>query len=181
LSINNPRRIFRSSIPLRGVALIALVGSLVAVGVVLTARPRQTSGNAVPVPGTEIDRLDALPGQAAVVDGGTLVLRNRVVRLLGVEPPPRGMLCRTTKGADIDCAAAAARALAALVWDVPVACEVHGRDEMGRPYAVCAAGGTDLSRALVAAGWVRANDALATLKRVEDQARAGHRGLWAGR
>ncbi len=181
MSINRPRRIFRSSLPFRGVALIALVGSLIGVGVVLTARSRQTSGNAPPQSDAGDHRWDAQPEQVAVVDGGTLMLRNRVVRLLGVDPPMRGSICKAADGSDIDCGAAATSALAALVWEVPVACLVHGQDELGRPYAVCEASGTDLNRAQVAAGWARAGDALPSLQREEAQARAGHRGLWAGR
>jgi endonuclease YncB( thermonuclease family) len=181
LSINRPRRIFRSSLPLREVALIALVGSLVGVGAVLTARSRQTGGSAPPQSDAGADRWDAPPAQVAVVDGGTLMLRGRVVRLLGVDPPKRGSICEAAGGSDIDCGAAAARALAILVWEVPVICLIRGHDELERPFAVCEAGGTDLNRTQVAAGWVHANDALPSLRREEDQARAGHRGLWAGR
>ena len=167
MSINRPRRIFRSSLSLRALALVALAGSLAATGIVVTGLSRQTSGTATPQPDTDTERLAAQPEQVAVVDGGTLVMGGRVVRLLGVDPPMRG--------------APATNALAALVRGSPVACQTRGQDELGRPFATCEARGTDLNRAQVAAGWARAGDALPSLKRVEDQARAGHRGLWAGR
>jgi endonuclease YncB( thermonuclease family) len=181
LSINRPRRIFRTSLRLRGLVLIALVGSLIAVGALLTAGPWQTSGNPIPPSAADIDRLDAAPAQVAVVDGGTLMLGNRVVRLLGVDPPTRGAACRAADGSETDCGAAATRALAALVWDLPVACHVRGQDELGRLYGACEANGIDLNRAQVAAGWARAGDAFPSLKREEAEARAGHRGLWAAR
>jgi endonuclease YncB( thermonuclease family) len=181
LSINRPRRIFRSSLSLRAWALIALVGSLPVASIAITGLSRQTSSSAAPQPGASIDRLEAQPAQVAVVDGSTLLLRNRVVRLLGVDPPKRGAPCKAGDGSDIDCAAAATSALAALVWEVPVACIVHGQDELGRPYAACEASGTDLNRAQVAAGWARADDAAPALKREEAQARAGRRGVWASR
>jgi endonuclease YncB( thermonuclease family) len=181
LSINHPRRIFRSSLPLSGVALIVLVGSLAAVGIVLTALSRQTNGNATVQQGGGSDRLDAQTSQVAVVDGGTLRLGDRVVRLLGVDPPMRGTTCKARDGSDVDCGAAATNALAALVWEMPVACVTRGHDGLGRPYGVCEAGGTDLNRAQVAAGWARADDALPVLKREEADARAASRGLWAGR
>jgi endonuclease YncB( thermonuclease family) len=161
--------------------MIALVALLAAAGIAINGLTRQTSGSATPQPGTSIDELEAQPAQVAVVDGGTLVLRNRVVRLLGVDPPKRGAPCKTSDGSDVDCGAAATSALAALVWEVPVACILHGQDELGRPYATCKAGGTDLNRAQVAAGWAHADDALPALKREEAQARAGRRGVWAGR
>ncbi len=174
--------------------MIALVVSLAAAGIVVNGLSRQTGDTVAPQPGAGpaagpgagpgavIERLAAQPGQVAVVDGGTLVLRGRVVRLLGVDPPIRGATtCKAANGATVDCWTAATNALAAQVWDRPVACLVQGQDELGRPYAVCDARGTDLNRAQVAAGLARAGDALPALKRDEDQARAGHRGLWAGR
>jgi endonuclease YncB( thermonuclease family) len=181
LSINRPRRIFRASLSVRGVAAIALVGLLAAAGIVVTGLSRQTSGTATPQPDADTERVAAQPGQVAAVDGGTLVLRGRVVRLLGVDPPKRGTTCKAANGSFIDCGAAATNALAALVRESSVACLTRGQDELGRPFATCEARGTDLNRAQVAAGWALAGDALPSLKRVEDQARAGHRGLWAGR
>ena len=170
--------------------MIALVVSLAAAGIVVNGLSRQTGGTAAPQPDAGpdvgpdagIERLAAQPGQVAVVDGGTLVLRGRVVRLLGVDPPMRGATtCKAANGSTVDCWSAATNALAALVWDRPVACIVRGQDELGRPYAVCDARGTDLNRAQVAAGLARASNALPALKRDEDQARSGHRGVWAGR
>jgi endonuclease YncB( thermonuclease family) len=154
VSINNPRRIFRSSLPAKGVALVALAVSLAAIGTVLTARSRQTSGGYVAAePDTGSVRLTAAPGEVAVVDGGTLRLGERVVRLVGVEPPPRDTSCQAATGTAIDCGAAATQSLAALVWALPVTCQTRGRDALGRAFATCEAGGTDLSRAQAAAGW----------------------------
>jgi endonuclease YncB( thermonuclease family) len=159
VSINNPRRIFRSSLPAKGVALIALVVSLAAIGTVLTARSRQTNGNAAMQPDTGAVRLNAPPGEVAVLDGGTLRLGDRVVRLVGIEPPPRDTPCHAATGAETDCGVAAAQALAALVWALPVTCLTRGQDALGRAYATCEAGGTDLSRAQAAAGWGGGADA----------------------
>lgn len=143
--------------------------------------PRQTAGNAAPLPGAGADQLDAPPAEVSVVDGATLKLRDRVVRLLGVDPPRRGATCQASDGAAFDCAAAATEALAALVWQVPVICRIHGQDELGRSYAVCEASHTELNRAQVAAGWARAEGALPGLKGEEARARAERRGLWASR
>jgi endonuclease YncB( thermonuclease family) len=125
--------------------------------------------------------LEARPPQVAVVDGATLKLQNRVVRLLGVDPPPRGASCRANDGSEFDCGTAATNALADLVSERPVACRAQGQDALGRPYALCQAGGTDLNRAQVAAGWARAEATLPALKLDEAKARTERRGLWAGR
>jgi len=78
-------------------------------------------------------------------------LRDRVVRLLGVEPPVRGTTCQASDGKGFDCGAAATNVLAALVRETPVACRINGQDEFGRPFAVCEASGTELNRAVIAA------------------------------
>ena len=125
------------------------------------------------------ERLEAPVGQVAVVDGGTLRLQERVVRLLGVTPPPRGKICRRGDGAEVDCGGASADALAALVRGTSVASEVRSVDSMGRPLAVCRASGTELNHAVVAAGWARGDRSLPGLDGQEAEARSKHRGLWA--
>ena len=121
-----------------------VAGLMVAAGVSLAMRPHRDAPPP-PMPIAAADELVAQPAEVAVVDGGTLKLGDRVIRLLGVEPPSRGTPCGTRDGAGQDCAAAAANALAAMVRDLPVACRFTGVDDLGRPYAICRANGTELN------------------------------------
>jgi endonuclease YncB( thermonuclease family) len=182
LPIDRPRRIFRHALPRtqgRGLIVVLAICLVAATGVALATLPRHSSGSAQPA-AVRAQELEAPAADVAVVDGGTLLLRNQVVRLFGVEPPPRGTACDSVGGSGGDCGAAATNALAAMVRDVSVSCRVVGADTLGRPYAVCQASGTELNRAIVAAGWARTDsDAGAPLKQAEQTARAGHRGLWA--
>ncbi len=174
MSINRPRRIFRSGFPridARGGAILLGIGLVAAAGVALAMLPHSSPVTSVPV-----QELSAQPAQVAVVDGGTLRLRDQVVRLQGVEPPLRGTACGNR---DEDCGTAATNALAAMVRETAVACRVTGADRLGRPYAVCIASGTELNQAVVAAGWARADQAQPALKQAEATARAEHRGVWA--
>jgi endonuclease YncB( thermonuclease family) len=181
LPIDRPRRIFRSAFPRlepRGIAVALGVGLVAATWVSLAMLPhREAHEAAVPLPPTE--ELRALPAQVAVVDGGTLRLRDRVVLLRGLRPPPRGIACGPEQGSGQDCAAAATNALAAMVRDAAVACRVTGTDALGRPTAICLAGGTELNRAVVAAGWARVDEAVPELRQAESAARAGHLGVWS--
>jgi endonuclease YncB( thermonuclease family) len=176
LSINRPRRIFRSALPrpepkvlaaALGVALMAVAG------VSLAVLPR-SGRSPTPKPGTATEQLSARSEQIAVVDGGTLLFGDRVVRLRGVDPPPHNPACSGE-----DCGAAAANALAAIIRDTPVACRIAGADGSGRPYGVCQAGGTELNRAVIAGGWARADTNDPALKSAETKARDEKRGIWA--
>jgi endonuclease YncB( thermonuclease family) len=171
LPIGQPRRIFRAGLPkpeIKGFALVLAVAATVAGGVSLAMLPHRSS-----VPAAPAEELSAQPAQVAVVDSGTLRLRDRVVRLLGVQPPARGTIC-----ADQDCGAAATNALAAMVHDDPVVCRITGMDGTDRPYGTCRAGGTELNSAVITAGWARADTAEPALQRAEQAARAEHRGIW---
>jgi endonuclease YncB( thermonuclease family) len=182
LAIDRPRRIFRSSLPRRaakGMAVVIVAALMVAAGVSLAMLPRREATPTAPVatPATPVaptEEMSAEPAQIAVVDGGTLRLGDRVVRLLGVEPPPRGTSCGSR-----DCGAAATDALAAMVREAPVACRITGLDPLGRPYAICQARGTELNSATIAAGWARADTAQPELRQAEQTARAERRGVWS--
>ena len=54
-----------------------------------------------------------------------------------------------------------------------------GRDNVGRPYAACEANRTDLSRAIIASGWARAQPGAPELADLELRARRQRAGLWA--
>jgi len=176
LPIGQPRRIFRSELSkpsVKGLTVVLVAGLSVIGGVSLATLPHHAGAPTVPAAAPR--ELNAQPDQVAVVDAGTLRLRDQVVRLSGVEPPVRGTSC----GGDQDCGAAAANTLAAMIRDAPVACRITGVDELGRPLAVCQAMGTELNSAVIAAGWGRADTMQPELQRAERTARAEHRGVWA--
>ncbi|HST76155.1 MAG TPA: thermonuclease family protein [Acetobacteraceae bacterium] len=183
MPLQRPRRIFRSSPLARpspamlraaivAVAGLAGLGLLGAAALAIAGLSTDLFGRTPPPTGRV---LTAEPAQVAVIDGGTLRLDRQVVRLLGVDPPPRGESC----GGTADCGSAAANALAVLVRRKPISCELHGRDDMGRPLGACVAAGTDLNRAVVATGWARAGTEREDLREAESSARAQRIGLWA--
>jgi len=183
LPLQHPRRIFRSSSLARPspatlrTAILALVG-LATLGVLGTAALVIAGLSTVRFGRTQpaaTRTLAAQPAQVAVIDGGTLRMNHQVVRLLGVDPPERGESC----GSAADCGTAAANALAGLVREKPVSCALHGQDDMGRPLGACHAAGTDLNRAVIAAGWARADTEKPDLRDAERSARTGRLGLWA--
>ncbi len=181
MPLHRPRRIFRAAtlpVPRRDFLLplsLGLLGVLGAAGLVLAVMSSDLFGRAPPPAG----QVAAEPAQIAVVDADTLRLRDRVVRLSGISVPARGETCRDGAGQRFDCGVAAANALAALVREAPVDCQLRGADGMGRAFAICEAGGRELNRALVDAGWARADRSSPALEAAETAARSGRRGLWA--
>lgn len=171
-----PRRIFRSSFAARTsrVGRAVLLWTAAAGGtaaLVMVGVSSDLFGRAPPGP----ERLQADPGQVAVVGGDTLRLAGKVIRLAGVDAPGFGDTC----GAGGDCGGAATSALAGLVRDRRVECHLSGHDRMGRPYGSCDANGTDLSSAIVASGWARAQQDRPALADLELRARKQGAGLWA--
>ncbi len=183
MPIHRRRRIFRAGplapsrrgLGLRPTLAAGVLAVLVAGGIVLLLLPATLFGR---VPAGS-DSLTVAAAAVAVVDGETLRLDDRVVRLRGVLAPPRGRVCRRGDGAAFDCGAAAADGLARLVGDRDVTCRLAGRDRSGFPQGTCRAGGADLNRAMIAGGWARAEPGTPALAAAEAEARAGARGLWA--
>lgn len=119
----------------------------------------------------------AAAASVRVVDGDTLRLGDRIVRLRGIEAPERGESCRDGSGHPLDCGAGAAAALARLVVGRDVTCRITGQDRAGRGLGRCSAASADVNAALVAGGWALASDA--ALAPQQGAARAAGAGLWA--
>lgn len=170
-----PRRIFRNGpvrrLPSGRAFALAAATLLGTAGLAVTLESSSLFGRATPPP----SHVSADASDVAVIDGDTLKLDGHVIRLRGVEAPDRGDRCR----GGLDCGGAATAALAGLVRDRRVECALGDRDGLGRPIAACLANGTDLSRAIVASGWARAQPGSPDLADLELRARRQRAGLWA--
>jgi len=124
--------------------------------------------------------LDPLPGdlvgQAVAVDGDTIAIAGERVRLGGLDAPELDQTCRNADGAEWPCGIVAKDALASAL-EGEVTCRPEDRDLYRRIVAICRADGADVGEALVAAGLALAD---ARYLRLEQDARNGRRGLWAG-
>ena len=171
------RRIFRpASSPrrLRGTVAVLGLAGIVTLGLGL-GLPGNLFGSA-----PALQSWAAAPADITVVDGETLRLGDRTLRLKGLDAPGRGETCRNAGGVAFDCAAASAQALARLVNGRSIACEIQGRDSFGRGLGRCAAGGLDVNQELIAAGFaIAAPGSRGALASAEAEARQAGRGLWS--
>jgi endonuclease YncB( thermonuclease family) len=126
-------------------------------------------------------RTDCLTGPAKVIDGDTIVVADKLVRLHGIDAPE---LDQTFwwRGQQIVCGTMSLAALEALIAGVKVRCEVVERDRHGRLVAkVFSPNGVDIGRRLVSAGWAVAYRRYSKdYVDAEAEARKARRGMWRG-
>jgi endonuclease YncB( thermonuclease family) len=128
------------------------------------------------------DPVARFAGAARVVDGDSLEMAGRRVRLYGIDAPEAVQTCKDGAGAEWRCGEAAREALSGLLDGHVARCESRGTDRYGRTLATCAVAGTpDLGAWMVAAGWAVAYDGRQRVYLAEESlARAAKRGLWGG-
>lgn len=121
-----------------------------------------------------------IAGRASVIDGDTLEIHGRRIRLQAIDAPEARQSCR--RGDETwPCGRQAAFALADRIGTKPVECRARETDRWGRAVAVCRAGGAELNGWLVEQGWALAYRAYGKdYVGQEEAARAHRRGVWAG-
>lgn len=144
-----------------GVALVAILVALFS---------RNSAPSNQPVPTVQ---------QLHVVDGDTLDVDGRRIRLHGIDAPERGQAC-TKNGENYDCGKASREYLTYLLTGEKVNCERRSQDRWGREVATCTAGGKDIAALMVRQGWAVAYTEYSTAY-VEDEqfARTNGMGMWA--
>lgn len=120
-----------------------------------------------------------MSGQVEVLDGDTLEISGRRIRLFGIDAPDNRQTCERRSRA-WPCGARATETLVRLVGGRNVTCYERGRDAFGRVQAVCYAAGRELNAAMVRAGMALAyRDRPTDYGKLEIQAQQAGRGLWS--
>ena len=123
----------------------------------------------------------AIDGTARIIDGDTLEIRGRRIRLHGIDAPESRQQCKDAAGRDYRCGQRATQALSGRIGGRPVACEQRDIDRYNRVVAICRVGSEDLNAWLVAQGWAVAYRYYSTAYvGQENEARAARRGVWSG-
>lgn len=93
---------------------------------------------------------DEIVGTASVIDGDTIEMHGKRIRLDGFDTPERGSVCGR-----INVYQKAALALSDFIGSRTVTCEVSGEDGRGRSVAQCKVGEESLAEYMVENGWGR--------------------------
>jgi endonuclease YncB( thermonuclease family) len=152
------------------ILIAGVLAALLVVGAISTAADRRAESQ------------PTILGPARVIDGDTLQVGERRIRLYGIDAPEMAQICRDHADLPWRCGEAAAMALESLTEGRVVLCEDRGLDRFGRTLGIC---GTreiaDIGGWLVGAGWAVAYEGRARVYRGEEQAAEGaKRGLWGG-
>ena len=120
-------------------------------------------------------------GVASVIDGDTLEIHGKRIRLHGIDAPESGQFCEKD-GKQYRCGQQATVALSDKIGRATIRCKQRDIDRYKRIVAVCRLGDVDLNAWVVRGGWAIAyrrysrdyvND--------ESAARTAKVGIWAGR
>jgi endonuclease YncB( thermonuclease family) len=122
------------------------------------------------------DDQEVVAGFAEVVDGDSIRLDGRVIRISGVDAPELRQTC-LVHSRPYACGDVAKRALDDMVAGRLVTCRVSSRDRYGRRLASCEAGGEDVGAGLVSRGFAVA---YGRYQGEEADARRKKLELWSG-
>lgn len=118
-------------------------------------------------------------GDAVAMDGDSLTVSGRPVRLFGIDAPEFDQTCQKD-GQPWACGVTAKEQLSGLVAGQRVECQGQGVDQHGRVLAVCFAGGFELNRTMVEQGWALAYREFSDdYVSAELQAKRGGLGIWS--
>jgi len=119
-------------------------------------------------------------GFARVIDGDTLVIVDKRIRLHGIDAPEQKQFC-TRDGNSWPCGREATDALRTVTSGNTIECRVGKRDRYKRSIAVCYLGEVDLNAYMVKAGWALAYRRYSTdYLEQEKYARERASGIWEG-
>ena len=122
-----------------------------------------------------------LKGRVSVIDGDTLEMHGKRIRLHGIDAPESGQTCKSQSGEIYRCGQLAAKQMAEYTKHKTIRCNVRDTDRYGRLVAVCFANGQDINEQIVIAGYALAyrqysSDYIA----VEREAKRNKVGMWQG-
>jgi endonuclease YncB( thermonuclease family) len=163
----------RGGWPSRRPAFLLAIALVFLAGFYAVNRPR--------VERTLAERQPPLVGQAWIVDGDSIRLAGRSIRLDGLDAPEWDQTCLDAGGRAWWCGRAASRALRERIRGQAVNCRPRALDRYGRTIAGCAlADGSDINAWMVREGWAIASGFAGTYAAEQAEAKAAKRGIWDG-
>ena len=93
-----------------------------------------------------------ITGQAHVIDGDTIAIRNHRIRIHGIDAPETRQSCADAQQRPYPCGSIATKVLSTIIAHHPVHCVIRDKDRYGRSIAQCFAAGADIGAMQVRLG-----------------------------
>lgn len=123
----------------------------------------------------------AIIGVSNVVQGDTITLAGRVVKLFGVASPEISQTCADASGRGYRCGQQSIAWLSGWLANHQVKCHIVSENKSGLLTGVCMLGPYDIGAAIINAGWAVANTKQTQIYiDYQNQASQNKRGLWQG-
>jgi endonuclease YncB( thermonuclease family) len=127
------------------------------------------------------DASQTIVGRASVIDGDTIDIRGRRIRLNAIDAPEASQQCFRPDGVRWPCGRRASFALADYIGTANVSCVKLDEDRWGRAIARCSLRGRDLQEWMVSQGWALAFTRYSRIyTRNEQSAKQARNGMWTG-
>ncbi|MCB5412185.1 thermonuclease family protein [Pseudogemmobacter faecipullorum] len=122
---------------------------------------------------------DSITGTASVIDGDTIEIHGKRIRLHGIDSPESRQRCYRN-GKAWRCGTDAANALSELIGRKSVSCNVVDVDRYKRLVAVCSVQKTNINDWMVRNGWAMAYRRYSkAYNQAEKEAAKAGRGIWS--
>jgi endonuclease YncB( thermonuclease family) len=122
-----------------------------------------------------------LTGVAEVIDGDSLRIHGRPIRLAGIDAPEWGQICKDSQGQDYRCGEVARTRLLEIVGRQVVRCSIIGRDVYERALSFCSVAGRDIGEQLFSRGMAILYGTEGwRYRELESAARRSRIGIWQG-
>src|SRR5262249_53770827 len=123
-----------------------------------------------------------ITGQASVIDGDTIEIHGKRIRLFGIDAPESSQTCTNSEGKEYRCGQRSANALDNKIRGHRVECRQKDIDRYGRVVAVCLVGGEDINAWMVAQGWAIAYRQFSLIYVDQERNAANAKlGIWQGK
>lgn len=121
-------------------------------------------------------------GTARIINGDTIQIGNRIIRLFGIDAPEPSQTCATRTGTSYRCGQKAALELRKMLGNSEVVCNIMEQNARGHAIGTCAVGPYDVGAAMISNGWAVAYRQFSGDVYVpyENNARSQQLGLWEG-
>ena len=120
---------------------------------------------------------DSIIGTARVLDGDSLKISGKEIRLMGIDAPEFDQKCKTKSGDEYDCGIKSRKHLMEIIAGRDVECNFWSKDKYDRLLAICYADERDINASMVEAGWALA---FGDYEGQELTASQNNLGLWNG-